>query len=119
MTLAVRRDVTLRQEYTTAALAEQKGRCLYCKAPLAREVATADHKRPQVQGGRTTRENIGAACVGCNVAKGSIPEGKFWRLIEAAKPPVTAGIDIVLIWASRRIWRRTHRACDRIERVAA
>lgn len=116
----MKRDLRYRQEYTTLALAEQNGRCLYCKEPLPRERATADHKRPQAHGGRTTRENIAAACIFCNQVKGATPEGKFWRLIDDhfKKPMKGANADTLLIWASRRIWRRAHRACARIEKAS-
>lgn len=99
------------------ALKEQKGCCIYCKTPLRRSEATADHKRPKKRGGSDARENIAAACAPCNHAKGHMWETKFWRLIKGNNPP-TNSPDLMLIWASRRIWKRTHKACERIERRA-
>lgn len=99
------------------ALVQQQRRCAYCKAPLSRSTATADHKRPRCRGGRTSRGNIVAACLPCNRAKGDMHEGAFYRLIKGRKPPA-ASSEILMIWAARRIWRRTHKACARIEAIA-
>ncbi len=43
--------------------------CVYCGAD-DREDLTFDHVIPRSQGGRTTWENIVAACSSCNLAKG-------------------------------------------------
>lgn len=101
----------------TEALSVQKGKCLYCKAPLRCSEATADHKRPKRRGGLDCRDNIAAACEFCNRAKGAMWETKFWRKIKSKTPPTTP--DLMLIWASRRIWKRTHSACRRIEQSVA
>lgn len=100
------------------ALQEQKGRCFYCKAPLAEIGATADHRRPKSRGGTYCRENIAAACFFCNQVKADLPEDHFFSLITAKRPPRRGGASMMMVWASRRIWRRTHKACDRIGRVA-
>jgi 5-methylcytosine-specific restriction endonuclease McrA len=43
--------------------------CAYCGTP-GREELTFDHVNPRSQGGRTTWENIVAACAPCNLRKG-------------------------------------------------
>jgi 5-methylcytosine-specific restriction endonuclease McrA len=43
--------------------------CQYCGS-TARDLLTFDHVIPRSQGGRTTWENIVAACSGCNIKKG-------------------------------------------------
>lgn len=99
-----------------AALKAQKGRCKYCRAPLSHSKATADHMWPRCRGGAVVRSNIVAACAPCNAAKGSLSHIEFYRLIDRRSPPSGAAIDILLIWAARRIWGCAHRACDRIKR---
>jgi 5-methylcytosine-specific restriction endonuclease McrA len=106
-----------RHLYKVEALTEQDGCCAYCKSPLTVRTATADHKWPQARKGRTTRKNIVAACRPCNQAKGDTPPTKFYRLIDR-KLPRGAPPEILLIWFSRRIWKRTHRARAKIEKYA-
>jgi 5-methylcytosine-specific restriction endonuclease McrA len=101
----------------TEALTVQKGRCLYCKSPLHCGEATADHKHPRKRGGRDSKENIAAACYSCNQLKGALHEAKFWSFIVGKRPPKKP--EFLVIWATRRIWERAHKACKRIERLAA
>lgn len=105
--------------YRAEALTEQRGRCAYCKAPLPARQATADHLWPRKRYGQTSRENIVAACRPCNKAKGHKSEGQFYKLIKGRTPPRGAPPEILLIWASRRIWKRTHRACETITACVA
>jgi 5-methylcytosine-specific restriction endonuclease McrA len=100
----------------TEALTKQKGRCLYCKSPLHCGEATADHKKARSRGGANSKENIAAACSSCNRTKADMYEAKFWSKIVGKKPPKKS--DLMIIWATRRIWERTHRACKRIEQRA-
>jgi hypothetical protein len=111
------REPTWRHLCKIEALTDQKGKCKYCKGPLGIREATADHSWPVSRNGRTTRKNIVAACRHCNVTKGSIPHVDFYRLIDR-KMPKGASADILLIWASRKIWRRADRATERIEKYA-
>lgn len=104
------------QFYRAEALVKQRGRCHYCKCPITRETATADHKWPRTRGGFISQTNIVAACEPCNLAKGTLSEGQFFRLIDGRRP-VAASVAILLVWASRRIWKRAFRACDRISAV--
>ncbi len=104
--------------YREEALREQKFRCLYCKAPLETKMATADHKHPKSRRGRISKENIAAACPTCNQVKGELFAPQFFFLLKKSKPPKNVSTEILLIWASRRIWKRTQRACERIERIS-
>lgn len=99
------------------ALREQGFRCFYCKAPLTTRTATGDHMHPKSRRGRLNG-NIVASCKSCNEAKGNLFSQQFFTLINKAKPPKGAEPAILLVWATRRIWRRTHKACERIERFA-
>lgn len=98
------------------ALLEQDGRCAYCAAPITWAQATADHKWPRSRRGGISRDNIAAACKPCNRAKGDRSHVEFYKIIDRkfphGEPPA-----VLLIWASRRIWKRTKRACERIERA--
>lgn len=100
------------------ALLRQKGRCFYCKSPLTANLATSDHRVPASKGGTVCRENIAAACYSCNQVKADLPENYFFKLITAKTPPRRGGIAMQMLWSSRRIWRRTHKACDRINRLS-
>lgn len=104
--------------YREMALTKQHGRCLYCYCPLTVRTATADHKRPQTRHGRTRPDNIAAACWPCNQAKADLSEGAFFRLIKGRQPPRGASVHILLVWSARRIWKRTHKACQRIRETA-
>lgn len=106
-----------RRAYRSDAATDQDGLCLYCKEPLTSRTSTADHMHPRARGGRTTRKNIAAACRACNVAKGSMLTGEFMKAIKAPKPGAPFGI--WMAYMRRRIWAKTHRVCDRIERMVA
>lgn len=95
---------------------EQKGLCRYCKEPLTRLNISADHVTPRSKGGTTERANIKAACRDCNRAKGSMSEKDFVAAIKTLVPE--SPLHIMLAFMRRRIWVRTHRACERIERFA-
>lgn len=96
------------------ALRDQKGRCMYCKSPLSLNRATADHLKPQCRGGGNHRENIVAACSSCNRTKGKLSEGQFFKLIKRDFPKGQRP-EVIAIWATRRIWKRTYLAQKRIE----
>jgi 5-methylcytosine-specific restriction endonuclease McrA len=71
-----RRNVYLRDKY----------KCQYCGLLVDPKEITCDHVIPRSRGGKTTWENVVAACHDCNVKKGSrLPEEMGMRL---AKPPV-------------------------------
>jgi 5-methylcytosine-specific restriction endonuclease McrA len=106
------------QRLRLKALSRQHGRCHYCKDPVAPEHATADHMWPQCRRGRTYQGNIVAACLRCNRAKGSMSHIEFYKLIDR-KMPHGAPAAILVIWATRRMWKRTLQACATITRRAA
>lgn len=54
-----KKNVLLRDDY----------RCGYCGEPGDRATMTVDHVTPRSQGGRSTWENLVAACSGCNGRK--------------------------------------------------
>lgn len=104
---------TFRTVYKTAALKKQQGKCLYCTEYLPLKLATAEHKKPRSLGGKTTSENIDAACRRCNQLKGSYSKSEFNQAINNPDikrdtwPLHLAGIEM-------RIIRRTERACKNI-----
>lgn len=89
------------------ALREQGYRCFYCKCPLEPNEATADHAHPKKPRGKLEKENIVAACYPCNQAKGGLFSQQFFTLINKSKPPKGEHTEILMAWASRRIWRRS------------
>jgi 5-methylcytosine-specific restriction endonuclease McrA len=48
----------------------QARECFYCAKPLTASNRTVDHREPICLGGSNDRENVVAACKGCNQAKG-------------------------------------------------
>lgn len=101
--------------FCVEAWIEQKGKCAYCREPMTRQQATADHVNPMSLGGPTTRDNIKAACEPCNKAKGRLSEAAFLKLIK--NPQSGDPLGIWLAWSRRRIWLATERVCKRIERM--
>lgn len=55
----------------TALFARDSHLCMYCGQQLARGLLTRDHVVPLSRGGRDIWVNVVAACLGCNVKKGS------------------------------------------------
>ncbi|MEL0106923.1 MAG: HNH endonuclease [Rhodospirillales bacterium] len=45
--------------------------CQYCRQPSPAEELTFDHVIPRSRGGRTSWDNVVAACTGCNLQKGN------------------------------------------------
>lgn len=109
-----KKDCARRRRAKCEALSAQKGRCFYCKSPLGEGRATADHRMARTKGGADCRENIAAACYPCNQVKADLPESYFFKLITGKNPPRRGGLDMMMIWSSRRIWKRAYRACDRL-----
>jgi 5-methylcytosine-specific restriction endonuclease McrA len=104
--------------YKLDALVEQKYRCAYCKGPLNAQTVTADHRWSRAKRGGTTKDNIAASCAPCNVAKGSMSHVEVYRILKKKTPPSGASNGILIMWAAHRIWKRTIKACERIERHA-
>ena len=62
-------------------LLQQTGyRCGYCGCELTRQTVTRDHIVPRAHGGRTTDDNLIAACQGCNQRKGDLEVETFREL---------------------------------------
>lgn len=54
-----------------AILKRDKYRCHYCKEQVTLDDANIDHKKPWKLGGKTTPQNLVAACPPCNYQKGN------------------------------------------------
>jgi hypothetical protein len=91
---------------------KQNGRCAYCREPMTRLQATADHVVPRIKGGATSEENIKAACQPCNKAKSSMTEARFKKIIRF--PPAEHSIDVLLANFRLRLWSRVELAERRI-----
>jgi 5-methylcytosine-specific restriction endonuclease McrA len=98
----------------TSHLMVRGGRCHYCREVLSCTEVTADHKIPRSKGGYHSADNIAAVCKLCNQAKGALTERQFFRCINKGKPR-NLSTEIMLAFIRRRINRRAHRACERIE----
>ncbi len=103
--------------YRSDAKVQQHGRCAYCCEPLKPKRVTGDHVKAVIWGGSITRDNIKAACEPCNKLKGSMGEKAFLRMIKNPQPG--DGLHVWDAWSRRRIWTKTHRACERIAGSAA
>jgi 5-methylcytosine-specific restriction endonuclease McrA len=86
-----------------------KFRCQYCGGRFAAQELTLDHVTPRSRGGRSTPENLVAACVGCNARKGDrTPEGARMPLL-TAQSALRVGLDTVMLChyaESRPEWRK-------------
>lgn len=54
-------------------------RCYLCGAPLTRDRAHLEHRKPISRGGGNRRENLALACQACNLQKGRMTEEEFRR----------------------------------------
>lgn len=103
------RHKTIRVQRDRALIA-QGNRRFYCKSPLKRTDATADHRIPTSQGG-VDRGNIVAACQTCNGLKGNMSAAEFrWMLGNEVPAPFA----IMVQRSIRRINKRADKACKRI-----
>lgn len=98
--------------YRSDALADQKMRCVYCKEKITRINATADHLISRKNGGRTTKKNIKAACLDCNLAKGSRDINQFRDILHGSLP--LGNLRLTAAWIRFRMNRRVERAERRI-----
>jgi 5-methylcytosine-specific restriction endonuclease McrA len=67
--------------YRIDAHTRRDGKCCYCRTPVPLSEVTAEHRTPRKLGGRTTRENIDAACSPCNNARRHLTRAEFMRAI--------------------------------------
>jgi len=102
--------------YRRMALRAQGFMCFYCWEPLSHIAATADHLIARARRGKTTYDNIRAACARCNNLKGTLHWREFMRLIERAD--MWDAPEFWLIKAERRLWGATWESCGRIAAYA-
>ncbi len=102
-----------KQVARSMALAEQEGRCAYCRTRLTQADATADHVIPRKRRGSDRSDNIVAACGPCNSAKGHMSAARFKKAVKARE----GGFAIQLAWLRRSINLATDRAVRNIERA--
>ena len=75
-----RRKVT---KYEKAeVLMKTLGRCAYCGQVLTLDTMQIDHVMPIALGGADIIQNMFAACVGCNKAKGALTVERFRAAVE-------------------------------------
>lgn len=104
--------------YKIEAHSRQGGVCRYCKSPLSLTEATAEHRRPRLLLGKTTADNIDAACTTCNNAKRHMTKAQFMRAIHEPDykrdpwPLYLACMEI-------RVSLRAAAACRRLRRMVA
>lgn len=67
-------------------LQQTGGRCGYCACELTRQTVTRDHIIPRAHGGRTTDDNLIAACQECNQRKGDLEVETFRDLYFGGGP---------------------------------
>lgn len=97
------------------ALERQCSCCRYCYEPITSDTVTADHRVSRKQGGSNLKHNIDAVCKPCNQAKGCMTEGQFLKVIK--NPPLGSHVSILLTFARRKIWIKTHKTCKNISNV--
>lgn len=96
--------------YREDARREQHGMCAYCREPITYRTTTADHVIPRKAHGLDGRNNIVAACLPCNQAKGHLPAERFKRLLQSFPSGQPAAI--LMAWSRRRL----NIAIERMER---
>ena len=81
-------------------LARDNDMCQYCGAMPGRSNLTIDHVLPRSRGGKTTWDNVAAACMRCNQRKGNrTPEDANMPLL--SKPSRPRYIALVLLRQGR------------------
>ena len=59
--------------------------CYYCQQKVARAELTMDHIVPLVRGGRSTKDNLVAACKSCNTKKRTMLPMEWEEYMESLK----------------------------------
>lgn len=101
--------------YREDAMSHQNSKCTYCKEGIKRIQATADHLTSRKNGGATIRENIKAACFGCNITKGSLNEKEFRKIVQSKVPP--RGGKYFLPWLRHRFNTRLEKFELRVKKL--
>jgi 5-methylcytosine-specific restriction endonuclease McrA len=92
-----RRGVLSRDHYT----------CQYCGVMPQRQELTVDHIIPRSRGGKTTWENVVAACTKCNGRKGSrLPVEANMRLLNPPQRPRYIAIAALASLEARQAWQK-------------
>lgn len=92
-----RRGVLSRDHYT----------CQYCGAMPPRKDLTVDHVVPRSRGGKSTWENVVAACTKCNGRKGSrTPAEANLRLLSQPQRPRYVAIAALTSVEIRQAWQK-------------
>jgi 5-methylcytosine-specific restriction endonuclease McrA len=90
-----RKTVLARDNYT----------CQYCRTAPPRQKLTMDHVLPRSRGGKTTWENVVAACQRCNGRKGSrTPTEANMKLLSQPKRPRYIAIATLASLEAKRAW---------------
>jgi hypothetical protein len=106
-------EIWYRHVLREAAWVKQGKRCKYCRTKIGLWEVTADHITPRDGGGETVPENIAAACIWCNKAKGSLPLTEFWRRLKV-RPRRGDRVELLIAHIRWRLELRTQKACKRI-----
>lgn len=92
-----RRTVLARDHYT----------CQYCGLEPARQMLTLDHVLPRSRGGKTTWENVVAACQKCNGRKGNrTPDEARMTLLTEPKRPRYLAVATLASLEARLAWNK-------------
>ena len=92
-----RRSVIVRDQET----------CQYCGAQPGRAELTIDHIIPRAQGGKTSWDNVVAACAACNHRKANrTPESAGMRLMRKPHEPRYATFALVGVLERHAVWQK-------------
>jgi 5-methylcytosine-specific restriction endonuclease McrA len=88
-------------------LARDHYACQYCGDQPPRKELTVDHVLPRSRGGRTTWDNVVAACQRCNGRKGNrTPEEANMRLRSRPSQPRYVALAMIESADARQVWRK-------------
>lgn len=102
------RPGAVRQRWLLQRLAEGGDACHYCAAPISiggangKARATLDHVIPRAKGGEDCYENVVAACLLCNVAKGDLMPDQVADLLPRRRAELLESRDKRLAWRPDR-----------------
>ncbi|MGH1352974.1 MAG: HNH endonuclease [Methyloligellaceae bacterium] len=108
----MRMENAFKKAFRQDALLKQSRKCYYCYDIMNYDTVTAEHVKPRMHGGSTTRKNIKAACLNCNGAKAAMPKRQFLKIIR--NPPPEASMQIKVCYIRHRLNRAIDRACDKL-----
>ncbi len=92
-----RRGILVRDRYT----------CQYCGKQPGKQALTIDHVLPRSRGGKTTWENVVAACKHCNGKKGNrTPEEAGMKLLTKPAKPRYFAMAFMTSMEARNAWEK-------------